>query len=93
MVKTVKQRVRAKAGGLWIRVQVVVGWILVTHDGYGGLRSCEHRYGVGVKNGLKKGDLRQSAYRKVQPKAPYSPDRRRETRARPRGPARAGVVC
>ena len=28
---------------------------MVTHDGYGGLRSCEHRYGVGVKNGLKRG--------------------------------------
>ena len=33
---TVKQRVRAKAGGLWIIVQVVRipsgGWILVTHE-------------------------------------------------------------
>ena len=36
-------------------VKVVVGWILVTHDGYGGLRSCEHRHGVGVKNGVKWG--------------------------------------
>ena len=34
---------------------MVVGWILVTHDGYGGLRSCEHRHGVGVKNGVKRG--------------------------------------
>ena len=23
-------------------------------DGYGGLRSCEHRHGVGVKNGVKR---------------------------------------
>ena len=34
---------------------MVVGWILVTNDGYGGLRSCEHRHGVGVKNGVKRG--------------------------------------
>ena len=34
---------------------MVVGWILVTHDGYGGLRSCEHRHGDGVKNGVKRG--------------------------------------
>ena len=24
---------------------------MVTHDGYGGLRSCDHRHGVGVKKG------------------------------------------
>ena len=51
---TPQQRVGAKAGA--VTVQVVVGWILVTHDGYGGLRSCEHRHGVGVNNGVKKGD-------------------------------------
>ena len=37
------------------RGKVVVGWILVTHDGFGGLRSCDHRHGVGVKNGVKRG--------------------------------------
>ena len=42
-------------------VQVVMGWILATHDGYGALRSCEHRHGVGVKNGVKRGSDRQSA--------------------------------
>ena len=36
-------------------VKVVVGWILVTHDGNGGLRSCDHRHGVSVKNGVKRG--------------------------------------
>ena len=36
-------------------VKVVVGWILVTHDGNGGLRSCDHRHGVGVKKGVKWG--------------------------------------
>ena len=38
-------------------VRVVVGWILVTHDGNGGLGSCdcEHRHGVGMKNGVKRG--------------------------------------
>ena len=35
-------------------VKVVVGWILVTHDGNGGLRSCDHRHGVGVKKGVKR---------------------------------------
>ena len=35
-------------------VKVVVGWILVTHDGNGGLRSCDHRHGVSVKNGGKR---------------------------------------
>ena len=43
-------------------VKVVVGWILVTHDGNGGLRSCDHRHGVSVKNGVKRGseaDCRQ----------------------------------
>ena len=34
---------------------MVVGWILVTHDGNGGLRSCDHRHGVSVKNGVKRG--------------------------------------
>ena len=36
---------------------MVVGWILVTHNGYGGLRSCEHRHGGcrGVNNGVKRG--------------------------------------
>ena len=34
---------------------MVVGWILVTHDGNGGLRSCDHRHGVGVKKGVKWG--------------------------------------
>ena len=34
---------------------MVVGWILVIHDGNEGLRSCEHRHGVGVKNGVKMG--------------------------------------
>jgi len=34
---------------------VVVGWILVTHDGNGGLKSCDHRHGVGVKKGVKWG--------------------------------------
>ena len=33
---------------------MVVGWILVTHDGNGGLRSCDHRHGVGVKKGVKR---------------------------------------
>ena len=36
-------------------VKVVVGWILVSHDGNGGLRSCDHRHGVSVKNGVKRG--------------------------------------
>ena len=36
-------------------VKVVVGWILVTHDGNGGRRSCDHRHGVSVKNGVKRG--------------------------------------
>ena len=36
-------------------VKVVVGWIMVTHDGNGGLRSCDHRHGVGVKKGVKRG--------------------------------------
>ena len=31
---------------------MVVGWILVTHDGNGGLKSCDHRHGVGVKKGV-----------------------------------------
>ena len=34
---------------------MVVGWILVTHDGNGGLRSCDHRHGGSVKNGVKRG--------------------------------------
>ena len=34
---------------------MVVGWILVSHDGNGGLRSCDHRHGVSVKNGVKRG--------------------------------------
>ena len=34
---------------------MVVGWILVTHDGNGGLKSCDHRHGVGVKKGVKWG--------------------------------------
>ncbi len=42
-------------------VKVVVGWILVTHDGNGGLRSCDHRHGVGVKKGAKWGSLRKTA--------------------------------
>ena len=34
---------------------MVVGWIPVTHDGNGGLKSCDHRHGVGVKKGVKWG--------------------------------------
>ena len=34
---------------------------MVTNDGNGGLRSCDHRHGVSVKKGVWKGDLRQNA--------------------------------
>ena len=32
---------------------MVVGWIPVTHDGNGGLRSCGNRHRVCVKKGVK----------------------------------------
>ena len=36
-------------------MKVVVGWILVTRDGNGGLGSCEEHHGVGVKKDVKRG--------------------------------------
>ena len=46
-------------------VKVVVGWILVTHDGNGGLRSCDHRHGVSVKNGVKRGSEAECYLKRV----------------------------
>ena len=43
---------------------MVVGWILVTHDGNGGLKSCDHRHGVGVKKGVKWGS-EEDCYLKI----------------------------
>ena len=46
---------RAKAGGLWMCPGGCGVDSEATHDGYGGLRSCDHRHGVGVKHGVKRG--------------------------------------
>ena len=42
---------------------MVVGWILVTHDGNGGLRSCDHRHGVSVKKGVKRGSEADASWK------------------------------
>ena len=46
---------------------MVVGWILVTHDGNGGLRSCDHRHGVGVKKGVKRGSEAETTLKRLFP--------------------------
>ena len=48
---------------------MVVGWILVTHDGNGGLKSCDHRHGVGVNKGVKWGSEEDCYLKRVESRA------------------------